>query len=193
MSSTVQSGIPSTPQLKWGNHLTHFFKSGEDLRDLLVPYFKAGLESNEYCLWGAGAEFGVEDARAAMRAVMSDFDARERKGQITILDARDFYGANGTLRPYEILGNLVKLEQAARENGYEGLRGSGNCAWIDAGQWVDFQRYEALLQRNSRGHRMICICHYCLDQLEEGRDLELAERHDIVIPSRSSALRTRNL
>jgi hypothetical protein len=57
------SGLETIPHLSWGSHLAHFFGSGDELRELLVPYFKAGLENNEQCLWVTGAAFNAEDAR----------------------------------------------------------------------------------------------------------------------------------
>jgi hypothetical protein len=34
----------------WGSHVCQFFSNGSDLRDTLVPFFKAGLQKNERCL-----------------------------------------------------------------------------------------------------------------------------------------------
>src|SRR5580692_13057936 len=93
------SGIQAVPYLRWGSHLTQFFGSGNELRDLLVPYFKAGLENNESCLWVTGAPFGANQARAALRAVVPDFDKREKRKQIEIRDAREWYASGQKLRP----------------------------------------------------------------------------------------------
>ena len=51
------------PVLRWGSHVGHLFEAADELRDVLVPYFKAGLDNNERCLWVTGAPFGAEDAR----------------------------------------------------------------------------------------------------------------------------------
>ena len=44
-------GIPGTGKAHWGEHLCAFFYSKSDLLNLVVPYIKAGLEDNEFCLW----------------------------------------------------------------------------------------------------------------------------------------------
>ncbi|RPJ69391.1 MAG: hypothetical protein EHM20_16450 [Alphaproteobacteria bacterium] len=31
--------------------MSHFYDTKEGLIDILTPYFKAGLENNEFCLW----------------------------------------------------------------------------------------------------------------------------------------------
>ena len=72
------SGIQTAPHLPWGSHLAQFFRSGEDLRELLVPYFKAGLENNEQCLLVAGDAFDADQARSALRAAVPDLKKRER-------------------------------------------------------------------------------------------------------------------
>src|SRR5258706_6322878 len=46
-----QSGIEALGEMPWGTHFCHFYETKQDLLDILVPYFKAGLESNEFCLW----------------------------------------------------------------------------------------------------------------------------------------------
>ncbi|MEN4018226.1 MAG: MEDS domain-containing protein [Methanobacterium sp.] len=34
-----------------GTHFCQFYQTKEDLIDVLIPYFKAGLENNEFCMW----------------------------------------------------------------------------------------------------------------------------------------------
>src|SRR5689334_14186962 len=84
------SGLATVPHLAWGSHVAHFFGSADELRNVLVPYFKAGLENNERCLWVVREPFGEEDARTALTAVVPDLDERERLGQIDIVPASNF-------------------------------------------------------------------------------------------------------
>ena len=50
MSAYAATGLQSLGEMPWGSHICQFFSNGSDLRDTLVPYFKAGLENNERCL-----------------------------------------------------------------------------------------------------------------------------------------------
>lgn len=50
MSAYATTGLQSLGELPWGSHVCQFFSDASDLRDTLVPYFKAGLENNERCL-----------------------------------------------------------------------------------------------------------------------------------------------
>jgi GAF domain-containing protein len=83
------------------------------LRDVLVPYFRAGLENNELCLWVTDAPFCLDDARAALRAAVPDLDVRERRGQIEIQDTRSFYDPDQPLQSKAIVDGLVQREQKA--------------------------------------------------------------------------------
>jgi len=177
------SGLPTVPYLQWGSHLAHFFGSGDELRNVLVPYFKAGLENNERCLWVTGKAFDAEQARSALRAAVPDLDKRERDKQIEIANGHEWYAADEKLRPHDLVSGLEARERDAVGLGYAGLRTSGNCAFVSQHQWADFLEYETLVQKLVRGRRMICMCSYCVDQVQDGAHLEVVERHDLAVPS----------
>jgi len=183
MQSWSPSGLQTVPQLRWGTHLAHFFGSGDELADVLVPYFKAGLENNERCLWVTGEGFTAEHARSALRGAVPDLDKRERRKQIEIANGGEWYARNERLRPDELVKGLVQREQDALAQGYTGLRTNGDCAWVPPDKWPDFLDYEMLVQKNAGGRRMICMCSYCADQLpHNGSHMDVMERHDMAVP-----------
>ena len=153
------------------------------MRDVLVPYFKAGLENNERCLWVTGRAFNAEEARSALRAAVPDLHRRERDKQIEIVDGEEWYDVREQLRPSDLLNGLVQREQDALQLGYRGLRTNGNCAWVSPNQWADFLEYERLVQQTVRGRRMICMCSYCADELKSVAHLEVMDHHDLAVPS----------
>jgi PAS domain S-box-containing protein len=177
------SGLQVAPTLQWGSHLLHFYSSGDELRDLLVPYFKAGLDNNERCLWVAGAAFDAEHARAALLADVPNLPELERSGQIEIVDATDWYSTNEDLDPADMVDGLLKLEQEALAQGFAGLRTNGNCAWVPTDRWADFQDYELGVQDVVRNRRMICMCSYDADRLHDRAHRQVMECHDMVIPA----------
>jgi two-component sensor histidine kinase/PAS domain-containing protein len=181
MQTWSPSGLRLIPQLQWGSHLAHFFEEGDALRDMLVPYFKAGLENNERCLWVTGPAFGTDDARAALRAAVPDLDQREAREQIEIVDGGAWYSASEPLKPGELVDGLLQREREALDLGYTGLRTHGDCAWVGPAQWNDFVDYEGLVQHAMRGRRMICMCSHCAD-LAEAAQLDIIARHDLTVP-----------
>ena len=48
-----KSGMDFLGDIPWGTHLCQFYRTRQDLIDIAVPYLKAGLENNEFCLWVA--------------------------------------------------------------------------------------------------------------------------------------------
>ena len=187
MQPWCPSGFHAVPQLRWGSHLAHFFAAGSELRDVAVPYFKAGLENNERCLWVTGKAYDAEQARSALRAVVSDLDRRERAGQIEIQNVEHWYAPGQRLRPSDLVNGLLQREQEALSLGYAGLRTQGNCAWVSRDQWPDFMEYERLVHEASSGRNMISMCSYCTEQLRDSAHLEIMEHHHLVVPSASSS------
>jgi two-component sensor histidine kinase/PAS domain-containing protein len=183
MTVSSPSGLRHVPELEWGSHFAHLFRSAEDLRDTLVPYFKAGLENNERCLWVADEPFFAEEARCMLRAALPDLDNRERSGQIEIVNAHEWYSADEKLDPAGLVAGLLTLEQEALGQGYAGLRTNGNCAWVGHDQWTEFLDYEMGVQDLVRGRRMICLCSYCSSDLSADSQLDVIERHDMAIPA----------
>lgn len=64
-----KSGIDVVGDMKWGTHLCQFYETKNDPLEVLVPYFKAGLESNETCLCIVSTVTEQEAADALKRAL----------------------------------------------------------------------------------------------------------------------------
>ncbi len=181
MSAHAPSGLDFVAELPWGAHVCQFFRTGGDLRDTLVPYFKAGLENHERCLLVAMDPFGADDARSALRAALGDFDRREKEKQIEIHDVRAWHNSDSVIDGKEIIAGLLKSEERARADGYAGLRTNGNIGWVDRNQWTDFQDYETRVTRGLQGRRMISMCSYCLDTCSSEDVLDVISRHSLTV------------
>jgi hypothetical protein len=68
-----------------------------------VPYFKAGLENNERCLWVTGRAFDAEQARSALRAIVPDFDKRERDKHLEIANFDAWYATGRGIELLDLL------------------------------------------------------------------------------------------
>ena len=73
-----KTGIDVLGQVPWGTHLCQFYQSAEDLSEILVPYFKAGLESNEFCMWICSEPLVTRQARKALDDVSGDLAVIQR-------------------------------------------------------------------------------------------------------------------
>jgi PAS domain S-box-containing protein len=189
-NSDAPSGLAATPLLGWGTHIGHFFEAADELHEVLVPYFKAGLENNERCLWVTGAPVDAASARAALRSAVADLDDRERSGQIEIVDGDAFYDASKPLPTDALVTGLVKRAEDALAAGFTGLRTNGNCTWVGQQQWTDFQHYESLIQQTVRGRRMICMCSYRPETLQAAEMIDVIDHHDLVLRRRNDRTAT---
>ena len=75
--------------MPWGSHVCQFYDGKDELVEMLVPYFKQGLERNEACVWLVG-DLTVEEARRALAAVVPDLDRFMATGQMQIRHYTEF-------------------------------------------------------------------------------------------------------
>ncbi len=180
------SGLQAMASLAWGSHIGQFFRSADDLCDVLVPYFLAGLQNNERCLWVTAAPLDAEAARAALRRVVPDLDARELRGDIEILDGNAFYDRRQPLAPAALVDGLLQREQDAIAAGYNGVRTNGNCDWVGSTHWDDFCDYETRVHTAIQNRKLICMCSFSHDGFAHSRLADIADRHDLVVPPKKA-------
>jgi hypothetical protein len=61
-----RAGLDIVGDVPWGTHFCQFYQSPQDLLDVLVGYFRQGLEDNEFCMWVTLDPLGVEEIRRAL-------------------------------------------------------------------------------------------------------------------------------
>src|SRR3982074_219013 len=97
-----KTGIKFVGDVPRGTHSRGGSESWEDLLDILVPYFKAGLENNELCVWVVSEPLTMEEVREGLRRADPGFDQHVDQGSLEILMARDWYVASGTFDPQRV-------------------------------------------------------------------------------------------
>jgi PAS domain S-box-containing protein len=80
-----KSGISLIGDLPWGSHFCQFYQTTKDLIDVLAPYFRAGLDTNEFCVWVTPADLAALDARKALKITVPRFEEYTNKGQFEIV------------------------------------------------------------------------------------------------------------
>jgi len=175
------SGIDVIGSVPWGTHFCQFYKTKKDLIDILVPFFKAGLEDNEFCMWVTSEPLMVAEAEETMRKAVNDFDEYLRRGQIEIIPYNEWYLLGGTFDDDRVLeGWIDKLEQALAR-GYSGLRLTGNTFWLERNQWQAFTEYEAKINDVIGKYRMLAICTYCLDKCDGIAVIDVVKNHQFAL------------
>jgi len=177
----VKTGIDVIGDVPWGTHFCQFYQTKQDLLDLLVPYFKAGLENNEFCMWVTAEPLNEEEAHQAMAKVMPDFARYAARGQIEILPHDKWYLKDGVFDLQRVLdGWIDKLNQALAK-GYAGIRVTGNTAWLERSGWKDFTEYEAEINNVIGKYKMMALCTYWLDKCSASDIIDVVNNHQFAL------------
>lgn len=170
-------------ELGWGTHLCHFYATPQDLLDSLAPFFRAGLEKHEYCLWAVSPSLTTEQAAAALRSSIPDVDRHLREGALEIIPSTEWYLHDGKFDAARVLQSWQDKLEAALARGFSGMRINGNEDWLHDDLWPDFAAYERALNEWVRGRPLIVVCSY---PLREGaiQVLEVAKAHQFALAKR---------
>ena len=179
------SGLSAVGALPWGSHFCQFYGEQADLVDSLVPFFKAGLDSHEKCLWVTSEPLPARDARTALRNAVPDLAERERRNQIEIIDHHDWYKATGKTDAEATLRGWVEREERARVEGFAGLRLTGNTYWVERSDWNGFVDYESRVSKTFQGRNIIALCSYCLDRCQAHDILDVVANHQFALTRRA--------
>ncbi|MEN6518086.1 MAG: MEDS domain-containing protein [Methanospirillum sp.] len=179
-----RTGIEVVGDVPWGAHFCQFYETAGDLVDTLVPYFREGLAANEFCMWVTSAPLEVEAAARSLRASVPDLDERIARGQIEILDYRDWYVRDGQFDAETVLRGWLDKLNDARRRGFEGLRLTGNTFWLEEARWDDFYRYEEMINDVIGQHRMLAVCTYSLAMCGAKEIVDVIDNHEFALIKR---------
>src|SRR5262249_2429929 len=159
-------------------------RSKADLMETLVPYFAVGLEQNERCIWIASEPFDAADCWQALESHVPDLGERARRGQIQILDYAASYTQGGGLDAPAMIRRWQDAETEACQNGYAGLRVSGNTFALDQRDWAPFSAYEAAVQAMLPTRRILALCSYCRDRCTAEEIIDVIHNHNFALVRR---------
>jgi signal transduction histidine kinase len=171
-------------QLDWGTHYCQLYRTQEDLVQVLVPFFRTGLEAGEQCLWITAQPLPAQEAKRALRREIPDLESRLARGQIEIIDHADWYTRTGHLNVDEVIAAWLIREQHALESGYSGLRLSGNTFWLERDDWESFSQYEAAVHAAFADRRIIALCSYSLDRCRSDEVVDVLRNHSFALTRR---------
>jgi signal transduction histidine kinase len=183
----VPSGISAVGSIPWGTHLCHFYRSAEDLADVLVPYFIAGLRNHEKCLWLASAPLDAAQARERLVQASPDAERCLQDGQLEIAD--DTWYARGERSTLDsTLRGWFERERQARQAGFRGLRLTGNTSWLQSEDWSAFCAYEAKVERAFHRRNIVALCSYPLPLRSSSDLVDVLRNHHVALVHRSGAI-----
>ena len=188
--SKRKTGIEVVGDVSWGTHFCLFYQGKQDLADVLVPYFKAGLENNEFCMWITSDPLVAKDAKRSLEREVRNLDEYFDKGQIEILDYDQWYTKSGKFDAERVLDGWAEKEEQALKKGFEGLRLTGNTFWLEKNGWKDFYDYEEKINSVIGKYRMIAVCTYSLEKCGASEILDVVANHQFAMIKREGKWQT---
>jgi len=184
LGSLRKSGIPPFGEIAWGTHFCHFFETADDLLDVVVPYFAAGLEQKELCFWLVAEPLNEDRARDALHRAVPDFDQIVANGAISFRSAPEWLLRSGRLEIGALNRAWMELLDQSQKRGFAGLRAAGCQSWLHQAQWEEFHHYERELEEAVSGKPMLVLCSYPLATTDAVGILDVADSHEFVLAKR---------
>jgi signal transduction histidine kinase len=197
-----KTGISVVGDIPWGTHFCHFYETKEDLLDILIPYFKTGLENNEFCVWVVSDPLGEEEAKNAFRQAVpeagrylaeghieivshnifpSSHQQTSPAGHIEIVPHTEWYLKDGAFIAEKVIDGWNEKLAEALAKGYAGLRANGNEAWLTEENRKDFIQYEKKLDEELADKRMIVLCSYPLSGSHAAAIFDVVNTHQLAV------------
>jgi len=150
--------------------------------DIVVPYFRAGLESNELCIWVTSDFLTTEDALKALRRDVPGFPGYLARKQLEVFPHTDWYLKGGSFDLERTLAMWMAKHDEALSRGFAGLRVSGSPYWIDNKKdWDDFAAYEAESNDVIGGTKLLVLCAYSLQRCGVVEILDVVKNHEFAL------------
>jgi C4-dicarboxylate-specific signal transduction histidine kinase len=183
-TETRKTGIDVVGDMPWGTHFCLFYDTKEDLLDMLISYCKAGLESEEFCLWVVAEPLTIEEALDALKDAVPDLDRYLADCSIEIVSACDWYLLGGTFDLKRVTGAWHEKLARASAKGYAGVRVTGDTAWLEKKDWKDFCEYEEGLNEAVANQHLAVLCTYPLAACGAAEILDVVRTHQFALARR---------
>src|SRR4051812_47152915 len=111
-----------------GDHAALFYSSAEEQLAAVVPYIQIGLWRNERCLYVTG-ESTVTIILERLNEAGIDVERELARGALMVETGRNAFLNDGAFDPRHIVQSLEAAIGQAKEEGFSGLRGTGEMTW----------------------------------------------------------------
>ncbi len=187
MVDQVDSGIGTIGGVPWGTHLCQFYETADDMVDIIVPYFKAGLEGNERCMWVTADPLRADEAVNALRNAVPDLDRRLSGGQIEIVDHDQWQVLQTAKSVDDVIAWWMRGKDEALASGYGGFRITGNLDYVTPDRWDEFTEYERKAGICFCDQRIVALCSYCSLRCDAGMAMDVVQTHEFALARRRGA------
>ena len=179
------TGISVVGDVPWGAHYCCFYETKQDLLDIVIPYFKAGLENNEFCLWiiSNSELLTVQEARDALQEILPDLD-QDVGRSLEIVGHDDWFLIEGSFDFHKVARRFKEKLDEALAKGYAGMRVNGSPAWIQTRDTNELRHFEEEVNHLFPNERIIASCTYPVGRSRADFLLDVARNHQFVVARR---------
>ena len=181
-----KTGISVVGDVPWGTHFCYFYETKQDLLDILVPYFKAGLETKEFCLWiiSNSELITTAEAKRALGEAVSDLDQYLTEERIKIVSHDQWFLKGGAFDFHRVANGFKEKLDEALAKGFAGMRVNGSPAWIQTEDTEELREFEEEVNHLFPNERIIASCTYPLGESRADFLLDVARNHQFTIARR---------
>ena len=181
-----KTGISVVDNIPWGTHFCFFYETQEDLLDILVLYFKIGLENDEFCLWiiSKSELLTAQEATSALRKAVPELDRYMAKGAIEVVDHDEWFLAGSPFDHNRVVNRFKDKASDAQARGYAGMRINGSPAWMQEGNAKELLEFEKELEELIVNECIIASCTYPLAWCGAIELLDVTRTHQFAIVRR---------
>ncbi len=159
--STRRHTVRKLADLRPGDHLCAIYRTDDEHRIILTEYLKQGLATGERIVYIVAAG-NVHKIRRYLHDEGLDVHATEDSGQLVFLTGDESYMREGVFDPQAMVALLRGETQRALDDGFTGLRVTGEMTWALRGLPGSERliEYEKLLNAFFPGSAATGLCQY---------------------------------
>lgn len=167
-SDKRKTGIPLIGELSWGSHFCQFYRNEAELLDIVIPYFTAGIENNELCIWVTAKSpcSGADDAAAAQ------FKNHLEQGRVEIITPACWLAMEDS----PVGAAVSMLDRSVRE-GFEGVR----FAFSTLGEGLRDDNFSEEWLRDMGRYNVIAFFAYPREEVGAIGFMERMKRHHLAL------------
>jgi len=162
------------------------YSNEDERREIISQFLASGLTGGERVGYFAD-EMSPDEVRNWLGGLNinpdMELEDREKQGQFICTKALDIYCPQGEFEPDDMIHTLKTSYQASRDDGYPGLRVSGEMSWALKGVPGSdrLMEYEAKVNQAFMTHPVIAICQYDARKFDGSMILDVLRVHPMLV------------
>ena len=190
-SQTLRNtGLSAVGDVPWGTHFSIFYETKRDLLEIVVPFFKAGLQANEFCLWIVASSelLTINEPKAVLHEAVPDFDRLLKNGNIEIVPYEKWFLTGRSIDIPKAIARIRQKVNQAVNSGFSGARLTGSPTWMRNNlRAQSFREYEHKLDGQLAREPVIVACTFPLRLAGAEDILDAAWTHQFALTVRKGA------